>query len=228
MKRAPIRTLLVDDHAVVRSGCRAYLGSEAGFDVVGEAASADAACRAYRTLAPDLVIMDVVLAGSSGIEASRRILAHDPAARILAFAVRPTPVVVKQALDAGVLGVVGKESSAKALCEAARAVAAGGRFLEGRLAQALVFAQQGLGRGSFATLTPREFDVVQMLLAGMAPAQIAAACNLSAKTVANVLSAVRTKLAVQSDIQLVKLAAEVGLVPWIDTAAAAIGAAPDR
>jgi len=215
MTQAPIRTLLVDDHAVVRSGYRTYLHAVPGFEVVGEAGTADDAYGQYKLLQPDIVIMDIVLPGASGIDATRRILAFDRNARILVFSMHSTPIIVKQVLDVGALGMISKDSLPETLCKAAATVAAGRRYLDGNLAKAVVLSQYRQGPKLFEALSPREFDIVLMLVAGMLPGHIAESLNLSTKTVANALSAVRTKLGVSSDIQLVKLAASAGLVPWI-------------
>ncbi len=215
MKTQAIRTLLVDDHAVVRSGYRTYLQQIAGFDVCGEAGSAEEAYRAYKELQPDIVIMDILMPGASGIEACRRILKLQPRARILVFSMHVSATVVRQLLDIGVLGVLGKDSPPETLCAAAAAVASGQFYLENGTAKSVVFSRYHGDQARFQALSPREFDITQMLIAGVLPNDIAETLNLSSKTVANLLSIIRNKLGVTSDVHLLRLAASVGLVPWI-------------
>lgn len=210
-----IRTMLVDDHAVVRSGYRAFLEQLTGFEVVAEAGTADEAYHGYRRLEPDIVIMDIRLPGASGIDASRRILAYDPRARILVFSMYSSPTFVRQALDVGVLGVVGKECGPDTLRDAAIVVARGERYLDRSLAQALAFSKYDAAKSALDTLSPREFEILQLMVSGASGEQIASTLSLSTKTVANRASAVRQKLGVSSDIQLLRLAASAGVVPWI-------------
>jgi two-component system invasion response regulator UvrY len=210
-----IRTLIVDDHAVVRSGYRRYLEQVQGFAVVAEAGTADEAYLHYRQLLPDIVIMDIMLPGTSGIDASRRILAADRGARILVLSMYAQPLFVERALEIGVLGVLTKDSAPEELCEAAQTVAAGRRYLGADVAQSVVLSKYAAGARSFDNLSAREFEICQMLLSGATVDQMAQALSLSEKTIANRLSMIRQKLEVSSDIQLVKLAAEAGILPWM-------------
>lgn len=213
MNTASIRTLIVDDHAVVRSGYRTYLEGE-GFEVVAEADTADEAYVQYKRHQPDVVIMDIMLPGASGIEASRRILSHDEGARILMFSMYSSPVLIQQALEIGALGVVGKECDPAVLVRAAATVARGQRYLDSALAQALVFFRYDQKRSIFESLSPREFEILQMMVSGAHYEAIGKALKLSAKTIANRASMIRQKLGASTDIQLVRLAAEAGVVPW--------------
>lgn len=215
MNTETIRTLIVDDHAVVRSGYRSYLEQLPEFQVVAEADNANEAYAQYKRLQPDLVIMDIMLHGASGIDASRRILTSHPGAKILIFSMYASPVLLQQALDVGVLGAVGKECDPDTLRQAAIAVARGNRYLDPAMAQALVFSRLERGHKAFDTLSAREFEIFLLLISGAPVEDIAQALSLSAKTIANRASSIRRKLGVGSDIQLVKLAAAAGMVPWI-------------
>lgn len=210
-----IRTMLVDDHAVVRSGYRTYLQQVPGFEVIAEAETADDAYSQYKRLRPDIVIMDIRLPGASGIDASRRILAHDPNARILVFSMYSSPAFLQQALDVGVMGVVGKECSPDTLRDAAIAVAHGERYMDGSMAQSLVFSKYDPRQKVMDTLSPREFEILHLMVSGATGEEIADTLSLSAKTIANRASTIRQKLGVASDIQLLKIAASAGVVPWI-------------
>lgn len=215
MSTATIRTLIVDDHAVVRSGYRSYLEQVPGFQVVAEADCANEAYVQYKRLHPDVVIMDIMLQGASGIDASRRILSNHPAAKILIFSMYVSPVLLQQALNIGVLGAVGKQCDPDTLREAAIAVARGDRYLDASMAQSLVFSRYDRGPKIFDALSPREFEIFLLLISGAPVEEIAQALNLSTKTIANRASMIRQKLGASSDIQLVKLAAAAGVVPWL-------------
>lgn len=215
MNNQQTRILLVDDHAVVRTGYRALLEMNESLAVVAEAGTADEAYAAYRKHAPDVVVMDIMLPGSSGIEATRRIVAFDAHARVLVFTMCTHPSVVQQALDVGALGVLTKDSPPELLVNGVRSVARGKRVLSRQIAESVAFSHYVPESKLFAFLTPREFEMCRLLVSGHSLEQIAECLNLSPKTVANKLSTARRKLGVGSDIELVKLASEVGLVPWV-------------
>jgi len=215
MNTETIRTLIVDDHAVVRSGYRTYLREVPGFDVVAEAENADDAYAQYKRFRPDVVIMDIMMQGASGIDASRRILSHHPGAKILIFSMYASPALLHQALDVGVLGAVGKQCDPDTLRAATIAVSRGERYLDGSTAQSLVFSKYDRDREVLGSLSPREFEIFLMLVSGASGDETARALSLSAKTIANRISMIRQKLGVSSDVELIKLAAMANIVPWI-------------
>ncbi|WP_085316147.1 response regulator [Derxia lacustris] len=214
----PVRVLLVDDHAVVRSGYRLLLQYQGGYEVVGEAANADEAYLRYRELRPTVTVMDVMMVGASGIEAVRRIVALDADARILVFSMCSQPAIVRQALQAGALGVLTKDSPPEALMTAISAVARGRRHLGSTVAETLALEPYSPGGRQFEMLSPREFEVCRLLLTGMTVERIADELKLSPKTVSNRLSAARQKLEVDSDVAMARLAANAGLIAWETTA----------
>lgn len=216
MKDFKVRVMLVDDHAVVRSGYRRLIENTPGFEVVAEASSADEAYAMYKAHRPSVVIMDIMLPGASGIDATRRILALFPDARILIFSMYSQAAFSQPALEAGALGIITKDSDPDELIEAVAQVAAGRRYLSRSIAQTLAFSKLSAKHGIFETLSPREFEICRLMLAGLRLEEIAQQLKLSPKTIANRLSQIRRKLDVGSDIELVRLASEVGLVPWID------------
>lgn len=206
-----IRIILVDDHAVVRSGYRRLLGSEPGFQVVGEAASADEAYALAVEQMPDVAVVDLSLRGSSGIEAIRRILSRAPRTRILVLSMHEGAGHVTQALRSGALGYLTKYSEPERVIEAIRKVAGGQRAFSPEIAQ--VLADEAIdGDRPFSHLTPREFEVLRLLAHGESALHIAQSMHLSPKTILNYLSLIRQKLDAETDFKLLHLAARHGLV----------------
>src|SRR5690606_22269616 len=138
---APIRVLLVDDHAVVRAGYRGLLQGSGCIEVVGEAADASGACTLYREHAPDVVVMDISLPGRSGIVALERILARDSGARVLMFSMHEDAIFATHALRAGARGYITKSSAPEVLVEAVQAVADGRRYVGADMARTLAMAR---------------------------------------------------------------------------------------
>lgn len=207
-----IRILLADDHAVVRSGYRRLLDAEPDLRVVGEAASGAQAYAAVVDDPPDVVVLDLNLGDGSGIEVMRRMLARHPGLKVLVFTMYNTPSHATQALRAGALGYLTKSSDPAQMIDAVRAVAAGRQVIDPEVAQAIA-REMVSGEGVFGRLTPREFEVVRMLVRGDAVPAIAEQLHLSQKTVFNYVSLVRQKLEVDNDFQLLHLAMRHGLLP---------------
>src|SRR5579864_4744465 len=130
-----IQVLLVDDHAVVRTGFRLLLQSQSDISVVAEAHSGESACQMYGELTPDVVVMDLGMPGMGGLEALRRIRARHSDARVLALSAHDDPMHARRALREGALGFLSKRSAPEALLEAVSAVAAGQRYIDKALAQ---------------------------------------------------------------------------------------------
>jgi two-component system invasion response regulator UvrY len=208
-----ITVLLVDDHAVVRAGYRHLLARDPRIEVVGEAADAQSAYLAFCNLAPDVVVMDIALPGASGIEAMRRILARDPDARVLVFSMYEDTIFPTRALQAGARGYLTKSSGPDMLVDAVLAVARGEKYLSQDIAQAIALRAHDSHPEPAFVLSPREFEVLQMLARGETLAQIATLLNLSEKTVANYQSSVKQKLGASNNIQILQKAARLGLLP---------------
>jgi DNA-binding NarL/FixJ family response regulator len=206
-----IRIILVDDHAVVRTGYRRLLDAEPGLQVVGEAARADEANALVLRVVPDVALVDLSLRGSSGIEAIRGMLARRPELKILVLSMHEDAGHVTQALRSGALGYLTKYSEPDDVIDGIRLVAAGKRVFSPDIAQML--ARQAVeGDGVFNQLTPREFEVLRMLVLGESSVNIASSMQLSPKTILNYLSLIRQKLDVDNDFKLLHLAARHGLV----------------
>lgn len=204
-----ITVLLVDDHAVVREGYRRLLERAVDIVVVGEAADADGACEQWEALRPQVTVMDISLPGHSGIEATRRILSVSPGARILVFSMHEDVVYARRALQAGAHGYLSKAGAPDTLVEAVRRVAAGQRYIDPRVAGELA-SEEGSGAGPDA-LTPREFEVLRLLVRGLGVRDIAEQLGVSAKTVANQQSVIRQKLRADTPVQLLRAAERLGL-----------------
>jgi DNA-binding NarL/FixJ family response regulator len=202
-----IRTiLLVDDHAIVREGYRSVLHKQPGLQVIAEAAEGAEAYRLFRQTQPDLVIMDLTMSGIGGIEAIRRIRQFDPNARILVFTMHQNAAFAVQAIRAGARGFVTKTSPPEALVRAIFDVFAGRIALSPDIDHELALSRLGHERIATEDLTPREFEVLRLLLGEKTTAEIAATLNISPRTVANHHSLIKSKLGVSSDIELVRLA----------------------
>jgi two-component system invasion response regulator UvrY len=192
-----ITVLLVDDHAVVRMGFRLLLQSRPDVTVVAEADCGEAACQRYAESRPDVVVMDLAMPGMGGIEALRRIVAHDPAARVLTLSAQDDPMHARRALREGALGFLSKRSAPEALLEAVTAIAAGQRYIDRDLAQKLALDElQGSARSVIERLSEREFDVFMRLARGATVQRIAEDLNLSPSTVGTHLYNVKQKLGV--------------------------------
>ena len=208
-----IRILLVDDHAVVRTGFRLLLQSNPEVTVVGEAESGEAACQRYIELSPDVVIMDIAMPGMGGIEALRRIRAHDAQARVLALSAHDDSMHARRALREGALGFLSKRSAPEALLEAVAAVGAGRRYIDSRVAQRLALEDiEGTESSPIKRLSEREFDVFIRLARGASVQRIADDLRLSASTVGTHLYNVKQKLGVSNQSELTLLAIRHGLI----------------
>jgi two-component system, NarL family, invasion response regulator UvrY len=208
-----ITVLLVDDHAVVRTGFRLLLQSVAEVSAVHEAESGEVACQRYTELAPDVIVMDLAMPGMGGLEALRRILSHDSNARVLALSAHDDPMHARRALREGALGFLSKRSAPEALIEAVTAVAAGRRYIDASLAQELALADlDGAAKSPVERLSEREFEVFVRLARGATVQRIAEDLKLSASTVGTHLYNIKQKLAVVNQSELTLLAIRHGLI----------------
>ena len=191
---AAIRVLLVDDHAIVREGLRALLEEEGGFAVAGEAADGERAVAAARELAPDVVLMDLLMPGVDGLEALRRIRAADPEARVLVLTSAQDDRAVREAIDAGAVGFLFKDVSRRDLVRAVRDAAAGRPTLHPEAQRVLMKRPE---RSPLDELTPRERSVLELIAQGRSNRQIALRLELTEGTVKGYVSTILDKLGVQ-------------------------------
>ena len=208
-----IRVLLVDDHAVVRTGFRLLLQSLAEISVIAEAESGEAACQRFFELEPDVVVLDLAMPGMGGLEALRRIRARHPEARVLALSAHDDPMHARRALREGAMGFLSKRSAPEALVEAVTAVAAGRRYIDMSLAQKLALAEiEGTAKPPIEQLSEREFEVFIRLAQGATVQKIAEDLKLSASTVGTHLYNIKQKLQVGNQSELTLLAIRNGLI----------------
>ena len=211
-----IRLLLVDDHQIVRAGLRMLFLAEPDMEILGEVGSGDAAVRAVRDLQPDVVIMDVVMPGMSGIEATRRIKAANQDTAVLALTMHEDEQYFFEMLNAGASGYIPKRAAPDDLVSAIRVVHQGNVFLHSTLAKFLV--KDVLGRGGTdvppvtAQLTPREREVLTYIAEGYTNREIAEALVISVKTVDRHRENIMRKLNLHNRVELVKYAIEKGLI----------------
>jgi two-component system, NarL family, invasion response regulator UvrY len=206
-----ISILLVDDHPVVRQGYRRVLENQSDFRVVAEADSATSAYAAFKTHAPDVVVMDISMKGASGLEAIRNIRARDRHARVLVFSMHSEAALVKAAFNAGASGYVTKSSEPATLIRAIRSVAQGERAMSDDVAHVLASESLDPSQSILDRLGEREIEILRQLATGATTEEIAANLNLSPKTVQNYHYLVKAKTGLATDAQLVRLAVACGL-----------------
>lgn len=211
-----IRVVIADDHAIVRDGLRALVEAQPGLQVAGEASNADEAWLRACELAPDVLLLDLSMPGASGIEAAERIAADCPQVRMIALTMHEERGYVSRLLRAGAAGYVLKRTASAELVRAIRTVAAGGTYIDPSLAGALLGAhvqraQHGdAGRrpDGFGELTARETEVLRLVARGYSNKEIAAALEISVKTVETHKTNGMTKLGLKSRAALVRFAVD--------------------
>jgi two-component system response regulator NreC len=212
-----IRLLLVDDHAVIRTGLRMLLGNEPDVEIIGEAGTGHEALKAVGAMDPDVVLMDIGLPDISGIEATRSIRANHPRTAVVALTIHEDEEYFFKMLDAGALGYVPKRAAPEELLTAIRAAAKGEVYLFPSLAKLLVRDyltqnRQTNGEPSLDGLTDREQEVLQYLAEGKANEEIAEALVISPKTVARHRENLMRKLNLHSRSELVRYAIRKGII----------------
>ena len=207
-----MKVMLVDDHAVVRMGFKLLLQACADIEVVAEADSGEAACQMVESALPDVVVMDIAMAGMGGIEAIKRLLAKNPKLRILALSAHEDTSHPKRALQAGALGYLSKRSAPEVLIDAIRTIAKGQGYLDAQIAQRI--AVQGIhgDQGPMEKLSAREFEVFVQLARGQSVAQISDVLKLSGSTVGTHLYNIKQKLGLTNQAEMTLLAVRYGLI----------------
>lgn len=217
---APIRILLIDDHAILRAGVRMLINTHPGMEVVAEASSRDEALAAVAQVYSDLILLDLDLGGASSLNILPRLLHEAPAARVLILTGMRDPEWHHRAVRLGAMGVVLKEQVIESLIEAIERVSAGQFWVDpATSAIALTqIAQQETSKRAFeadkiATLTAREREIIRLVGEGLKNQQIAHRLFISHGTVRNHLSIIFEKLGLADRLELVVYAYRHGLVP---------------
>jgi DNA-binding NarL/FixJ family response regulator len=213
-----ISVFLADDHAVVRDGLRYLLEAQPDFKVVGDAADGLQTIKYVERLRPDVAIMDIAMPELNGIEATRRTRITCPSTQVIILSIYSTEEHVSRALQAGARGYVLKESAGIEVVNAVRAVHSGHHYLSQKLSDQLIddYLHQiktSGERSPLARLSPRENEVLQLVVEGKSSAEIASALSLSVKTIETYRSRIFQKLDIDDLPSLVKFAIQHGLTP---------------
>jgi two-component system response regulator NreC len=205
----PIRIVLADDHAVVRSGLRMLLDSERDFEVVAEASDVEGARRYSHGHHPKVLVLDLNMPGGSSLEAIPVILGESPGTQIVVLTMQQEPAFAREALRAGALGYVLKDAADEELVEAVRRAAVGERYLNPRLGARIASEPPP---GPPDDLSEREVEVLKLIALGHTNVEIAEQLYLSVRTVETHRSHIQQKLRLSSRAELVGYALERGLV----------------
>lgn len=209
---ATVRVMLVDDHAVLRTGLQRLLEQKSGVKVVAEAGNGEQAYQTFGTHSPDVAVMDLTMPGMGGLESLRRILARWPAARVVVFSMHDEAAFAAQALSAGARGYVAKSDEADELVQAVQEVAAGRSYISRGVAQKVALHTLVREDDLLARLSTREFEIFRLLAEGGSVEKIAEMLKISQKTVANHQTILKQKLNVSSPVELVRLAIRYGVI----------------
>jgi len=212
-------TLIVDDHPLFREGVKTLIERTHHFTVVGEAGNGKEALAMVKALKPDVVLLDLSLPDQSGIEVTRQIRTFLPDTRIIIVSMHSKVDLITKAFQAGATGYVVKESATEKLVEGLEAVSKGEYFLDTSLSQKVVSKlAESSARASksvdarYESLTPREQEVLRLLVEGLSAKEIADKLFISPKTVENHRTNIMNKLDIHSTMELVRYAAKLGLI----------------
>jgi NarL family two-component system response regulator LiaR len=211
------RVLLVDDHDLFRTGLRNLLEEE-GVDVVGEAGAGEEALRHVRELQPDVVVMDLNMPGMTGVEATKKIIAHAPLTRVVVLTISDQDSDVLEAIFAGACGYLLKDASIEDVMRGIQAAAIGESLISPTIAGKVLervraaTASPGAAEAIRAELSEREIEVLKLIANGKDNAQIAADLHISPKTVKNHISNILMKLQIENRIQAAVYAVRSGIV----------------
>jgi len=210
MSSSTIRIMLVDDHAVVRSGLGAFLSVNPDLELVGEAENGEQAITRANLLKPDVILMDLMMPVMDGVAATAGIKKQNPAIQVIALTSFQEDELVQNALKAGAVGYLMKNVSARELAAAIRAAKDGKMTLSPEAAQALVHASQQAQETE--TLTERERDVLKLMMEGLNNAEIGERLVVSLSTVKYHISNILMKLGVDNRVAAVTMAIQKKLV----------------
>ena len=209
--RAPVRVLICDDHTLLRSGLRRLLDAEPDLEVVGEAANAEEAIEAAVRTLPDVLLLDIVMPGRSGVEALPDLLAAVPGVKALMLSMQDDPTYVRRAFAAGATGYLLKEAADAELVQAVREVAAGRRYVHPLLGARLAAAEVETSTKNGADpLSGREQEVLRLLALGHTNQEIGTMLYISVRTAETHRAHIMRKLALSTRAEIVRYALATG------------------
>jgi len=218
ISKKKISVLLAEDHGIVRQGLCALLNTDGNFMIVGEARTGREAVEMARTLAPDVILMDIAMPVLNGLEATRQILAVKPAAKVIILSAHCDDVYVERMNEVGVVGFLEKQTSAEVLTRAIQQIAAGGTYFSPSIAKRLRAGiegqrdRNGLRKPHGNRLTSRETEVLQLVAEGSANKTVAAELKISIKTVEKHRQHLMDKLDIHDTAGLTRYAIAAGII----------------
>ena len=213
-----ITILLAEDHAIVRQGLCSLLNADGHFTIVGEARTGRDAVEMAQTLSPDVILMDIAMPVLNGLEATRQILAANPAAKIIVLSAHSDDEYIERMSAVGVAGFLEKQTSAEVLTKAIREVAKGNTYFSPSIAKRLLQARNrprerdGLFKPNATRLTSRESEVLQLVAEGSANKQVASTLGISIKTVEKHRQHMMDKLNIHDTAGLTRYAIAAGVI----------------
>lgn len=209
-----IKVLIVDDHAIVRTGLRALINGEQGMEVVGEATNGEEAIQLAQSVKPDVIVLDLSMSGLDGIQVTRRIKHEQAEVRILILTVHEDEALLREAIRAGASGYIIKHAAENELISAIHSVLVDELYVHPKMIRALLTKPEGRIPTAISpvdVLTPREMEILLRIVQGYTNRQIAEELSLSIRTVEGHRSNLTEKLGLHSRVELVRYAREHGL-----------------
>jgi DNA-binding NarL/FixJ family response regulator len=209
-----VKVALIDDHPIVRQGLRNLLQTEPSFQVVAEADDGIAGLELVKRLRPDVLIVDLMMPGLNGLDLIKQVLKHLPRLRIVVLSMQSADSYVVEALNSGAVGYVLKETGPSEIIHAIKTVVGGDRYLSPKLAQRVFDSSTGRKKiaDPYDSLTPREREILHLIVEGNTSAQIAARLVLSPRTVELHRSRIMKKLDLHNQTDIFRYALERGIL----------------
>lgn len=208
-----ISLLLIDDHALVRTGIKRLLEDRSEVQVIGEAESGEEGVRLAVELNPDVILLDVKMPGIGGVEACRRILVRNPGQRVIILSIHDESTFPKRLLEIGAKGYLSKDCQIDEILLAIKSVFKGESYIAPKIAQQLALSMlPGNDENPLDRLSKREFQVMLMFSHGYSNTEISERLNLSPKTISTYRARLLEKLGVASEIEMIRIAIEHGIV----------------
>ncbi|MCE3237894.1 MAG: chemotaxis protein CheY [Gammaproteobacteria bacterium] len=213
-----IKILMVEDHELVRIGIKRLLQDVQGIKVVGEACTGEDAVRLAKELIPNVALMDIQMPGMSGLEATRKMIRHNPDIKVLALTIYTYEPYPSRVLQAGAAGYITKGCTSEEMVRAIRMVHAGQRYIGSDIAQQLAFKHftKADEESALDMLSERELQIMLMITKGSNVQEISAQLCISPKTVNSYRYRIFEKLKINSDVEMTLLAIRLGLVEGVN------------